>query len=144
MQRQRHIGTDKDKYKVFPRVNVCYIFERQRVQWYQIWHFLQKFPPKIFHFNFLFPKKLFHQKKNFHPTFSTKLFQLKLIFHQSEYLSFAQFTWSSSIFKLIWYGAQDNGMSTSWLCFLPVFKNKTHSIWFATIKFISILFMKQR
>ena len=31
-KRQRHTYTDKDKYKVLPRPNVCYIYQKQRVQ----------------------------------------------------------------------------------------------------------------
>ena len=30
---------DKDKVKVHKILNMCYIFEKQRVQGYQIWHF---------------------------------------------------------------------------------------------------------
>ena len=32
IQRQRHTYIDKDKYKVLPRPNVCYIYQKQRVQ----------------------------------------------------------------------------------------------------------------
>ena len=38
---------DTDKYKVLPRSNVYYIFEKQGIQLYQIWHFLKKFCQKM-------------------------------------------------------------------------------------------------
>ena len=40
MQRQRHIDTDKDKYKVFPRPNICYFFQKQGVQGFKILYWL--------------------------------------------------------------------------------------------------------
>ena len=48
--------------------NVCYIFEKQGVQEYQIWHFIPKFSPNLFHKinfnnNFL---QTFPTKTNFH------------------------------------------------------------------------------
>ena len=38
----------------------CYIFEKQGIQRYQIWHFLQNFPPTIS--IKYFPPELFHQQ----------------------------------------------------------------------------------
>ena len=38
IQRQRH--TDKDKYKVLPRPNVCYFFQKQGVQGFKILYWL--------------------------------------------------------------------------------------------------------
>ena len=67
--------TDTDKDKVVPKPNVFYIFEKQGVLGYQIWHFLQKFPQH------------FSTKTNFPPVY--------YILHSLKYLSFAQFTWSS-------------------------------------------------
>ena len=40
IQRQRHTYTDKDKYKVLPRLNVCYIFQKQGVQGTKILYWL--------------------------------------------------------------------------------------------------------
>ena len=55
IQRQRHTYTDKDKYKVLPRPNVCYIFEKQGVKGYQIGYFLQKLQTKESQYNILNP-----------------------------------------------------------------------------------------
>ena len=40
IQRQRHPDTDKDKYKVLPRPNICYIFHKQGVQGFKILYWL--------------------------------------------------------------------------------------------------------
>ena len=40
IQRQRHTYTDKDKYKVLPRPNVCYIYQKQGVQGFKILYWL--------------------------------------------------------------------------------------------------------
>ena len=40
IQRQRHQDTDKDKYKVLPRPNICYIFHKQGVQGFKILYWL--------------------------------------------------------------------------------------------------------
>ena len=42
IQRQRHTYTDKDKYKVLPRPNVCYIYQKQGVQGFEILYWLLK------------------------------------------------------------------------------------------------------
>ena len=39
-KRQRHTYTDKDKYKVLPRPNVCYIYQKQGVQGFKILYWL--------------------------------------------------------------------------------------------------------
>ena len=40
IQRQRHTYIDKDKYKVLPRPNVCYIYQKQGVQGFKILYWL--------------------------------------------------------------------------------------------------------
>ena len=40
IQRQRHPDTDKGKYKVLPRPNICYIFHKQGVQGFTILYWL--------------------------------------------------------------------------------------------------------
>ena len=77
LQKDKDTHTDKGKYKVLPRPNACYIFEKQRVQGYQIWHFLPIFPLN-------FPTIIFRQTfsaKKFHQEFSTKHCPPKLIPH---------------------------------------------------------------
>ena len=46
IQRQRHTYTDKDKYKVLPRPNVCYIYQKQGVQGFKILYWLSSFDDK--------------------------------------------------------------------------------------------------
>ena len=55
--------TDTDKDKVVPKPNVFYIFEKQGVLGYQIWHFLQKFPQ---HFSTKLSTEHFPPKPIFH------------------------------------------------------------------------------
>ena len=40
IQRQRHPETDKDRYKVLQRPNICYIFRKQGVQGFKILYWL--------------------------------------------------------------------------------------------------------
>jgi len=39
-KRQRHTYTDNDKYKVLPRPNVCYIYQKQGVEGFKILYWL--------------------------------------------------------------------------------------------------------
>ena len=46
IQRQRHTEADKDKYKVLPRHNVSYIFQKQGVQGFRILYWLSSYDEK--------------------------------------------------------------------------------------------------
>ena len=89
-----------NEYKVLPRPNVYYIFEKQGVQGYMNMAFAPKFSTKKF------PLQIFHEK-----FFSTKIFPP--VYSYPEYLSFAQFTWFSFSFSSIVFFR----LALLWSCF---------------------------
>ena len=48
IQKDKNKDTDKYKYKVLERLNVCYIFKKQGIQEFQIWHLAMTNTKQIF------------------------------------------------------------------------------------------------